>query len=212
LGRQPERNQLAAVAAAADRDDDFVVFLPSLRRTRVLAGSDAQDPLAAGLEVSWDEWRAYWQKTDVKNFDYKLVGDSLRLAGADTGMLKSPYELTEDRCGYKWIEMELRPTWILEQTDKSGKYQYSKRVNYVDKELYYTQYSQMYDVRGNLWRVWEDFRNWDPRTGIAQWNSVVVPNVINKRASFVYMETSPETAKTGTLPARFDIDQLRDYR
>jgi len=41
----------------AGKPDDFKVFIPSLRRTRTLTGSDAQDPIASGLELTWDDWR-----------------------------------------------------------------------------------------------------------------------------------------------------------
>ena len=35
----------------ADKEDDFKVFIPSLRRTRTLTGSDAQDPIASGQAI-----------------------------------------------------------------------------------------------------------------------------------------------------------------
>ena len=197
--------------AASDKDDDFTVFLPSLRRTRVLSGSDAQDPLAAGLEVTWDEWRAYWQKTDPENFDYELAGTTAMLAQPENGALGFNYEKTEDGCGIKWIEMELRPVWILKQTDKGGKYQYATRINYIDREFYYMQHERMYDVRNNLWRTWQDQRNWNPKTGIAQWKSVWLPNHVSKRMTLIEMTTDWETAQDVPV-TRFDIDQLRDYR
>ncbi|MBV1875362.1 MAG: DUF1329 domain-containing protein, partial [Cycloclasticus sp.] len=36
--------------ASGTKEDDFKIFLPSLRRTRLLTGTDSQDPLASGLE------------------------------------------------------------------------------------------------------------------------------------------------------------------
>ena len=40
--------------ADADVDDDFKLYIPSLRRTRALTGTNGQDPIAPGLELTWD--------------------------------------------------------------------------------------------------------------------------------------------------------------
>lgn len=198
--------------AAADRDDDFRVFIPGLRRTRVLAGSDGQDPLAAGLEITWDEWRAYWLKTQPDNFDYKLVGETFILAQPETGHVYDPTPRDESRCNVKRAELELRPVWILELDDKAGNYQYSKRRLYIDKENYYMQHEEMFDRRGNLWRVWDDVRDFDPRTGKAMWKQVFVWNVIANRLTHLAMDSSWETISSEPTASTFDIDQLRDYR
>lgn len=206
---------LAAVRlryAAADRDDDFRVFVPGLRRTRVLAGSDGQDPMAAGLEITWDEWRSYWLKTNPKAFDYKLVGETFILAQPETGHVYDPKTRDESRCHVKNIELELRPVWILEIDDKEGNYQYSKRRLYIDKENYYMQHEEMYDRRGNLWRIWDDVRDFDPKTGRAMWKSVLEWNPISNRLTHLDMTSSWETIDQEPEAPIFDIDQLRDYR
>lgn len=206
---------LAAVRlryADADRDDDFRVFIPGLRRTRVLAGSDGQDPMAAGLEITWDEWRGYWQKTDPKSFDYKLTGEGFILAQPETGHVYNPAERDPSRCHISKVELELRPVWILEIDDKKGNYQYSKRRIYIDKENYYLQHEEMYDRRGNLWRVWDDVRDFDPSTGQAMWKTVLEWNPISKRLTHLDVDSSWETINDEPTPLHFDIDQLRDYR
>lgn len=206
---------LAAVRlryADADRDDDFRVFIPGLRRTRVLAGSDGQDPMAAGLEITWDEWRGYWLKTNPKAFDYNLVGESFILSQPETGHVYNPATRDESRCHVKSVELELRPVWILEIDDKKGDYQYSKRRIYIDKENYYLQHEEMYDRRNNLWRVWDDVRDFDPSTGQAMWKTVVEWNPISHRLTHLTMESSWDTIDSEPSATIFDIDQLRDYR
>ena len=126
--------------ASGDKEDDFKAYIPSLRRTRLLTGSDSQDPLAAGLELTWDDWRSYWVKTDVRKFEYKLVAEKLILASPEVGHAYNPQVMTDDQCNWASIEVELRPVWVLEITDKTGKYQYSKRRSYIDKEMYFAQY------------------------------------------------------------------------
>lgn len=199
--------------ADSKKDDNFKAFVPSLRRTRTLTGSDGQDPLAAGLEITWDEWRSYWLKTDPENFEYNLTGEGFILAQPETGHAYDPAEMDESSCHVKKIELELRPVWKLEVVDKKGKYQYSKRVIYLDKENYYAQYEEMYDKTGNLWRVWDDARDFEPSTGRAMWKNVIEWNPINKRLTHLIMESDWDAVNKGEpAPALFNIDRLRDYR
>ncbi len=206
---------LAAVRlryADADKDDDFRVFIPGLRRTRVLAGSDGQDPMAAGLEITWDEWRGYWLKTNPRAFDYKLAGEGFILAQPETGHVYDPATRDASRCHISKVELELRPVWILEIDDKKGDYQYSKRRIFIDKENYYLQHEEMYDRRGNLWRVWDDVRDFDPRSGQSMWKTVLEWNPISKRLTHLLMDSSWDTVEKEPSATTFDIDQLRDYR
>lgn len=206
---------LAAVRiryADVNKDDNFKAFVPSLRRTRTLTGSDGQDPLAAGLEITWDEWRSYWLKTNPKDFDYVLSGDGFVLTQPETGHAYDPAKMDPSSCNVDTIELELRPVWKLEVIDKNGKYQYSKRIIYIDKENYYAQYEEMYDKQGNLWRVWDDVRDFDPLTGRAMWKNVLEWNPINKRLTHLVMESDWDAIENGEpAPALFNIDRLRDY-
>ncbi len=196
----------------ADQEDDFKVFIPSLRRTRVLTGSDAQDPIASGQELTWDDWRAYWGKTDVEKFDYILAGDGFILASPEVGYIYDSAVLTEDQCNYASMELELRPVWILDIVDKTGKYMYSTRRTWVDKEFYYMQYHITQDPRGNKFRNWEDSRAWRPTEGDAQWRYVMVNNYITKRMSTLYMNPNWDKRDERISEEMFDVDQLRDYR
>ncbi|HIE86232.1 MAG: outer membrane lipoprotein-sorting protein [bacterium] len=198
--------------ADAKKDDDFKVFIPSLRRTRVLTGSDAQDPIASGQELTWDDWRAYWGKTDVESFEYKLVGEGYVLASPEVGYVYDSAVLTEDACNYESMELELRPVWILDIIDKTGKYMYSKRRTWVDKEFYYMQYHMTWDPRGNPYRNWEDSRAWRPSEGDAQWRYVMVNNYVTKRMTTLYMTPNWERRDLIVTEEMFDVDQLRDYR
>jgi len=194
------------------KDDDFKVFIPSLRRTRVLTGSDAQDPIASGQELTWDDWRAYWGKTDVDKFEYKLVGQTWILASPEVGYVYDSAVLTEDQCNYKSMELELRPVWILDIIDKTGKYMYSKRRTWVDKEFYYMQYHMTWDPRGNPFRNWEDSRAWRPTVGDAQWRYVMVNNYTTKRMSTLFMDAVWDGRGDRITEEMFDVDQLRDYQ
>ena len=196
----------------AGKPDDFKVFIPSLRRTRTLTGSDAQDPIASGLELTWDDWRAYWSKTDVDNFEYKMVGQGFILASPEVGYVYDSMVWTENACNVKSLELELRPVWIFDIIDKTGKYMYSKRRTWVDKEFYYMQYHMTWDPRGNPLRNWDDVRAWRPSVGDAQWKSVIVNNYVTKRFSSLNMDSQWEDREDRVSEEMFDVDQLRDYQ
>ncbi len=198
--------------AKAGEEDDFRVFIPSLRRTRVLTGSDAQDPIASGVELTWDDWRAYWGKTDPDKFEYELVGDGFILALPEVGYVYDAYENDESKCNLNAIEMELRPVWILKITDKTGKYIYKTRTTWVDKENYYMQFHVTTDPRGNVMRIWDDSRAFRPTNGEAQWRYVIVSNFVNKRFNFLEMEPVWEGRGQLVGDEKFDVDQLRDYQ
>ena len=49
---------------------------------------------------------------------------------------------------------EPRDVWIIEGVSKLPQYAYSKRVIYLDKEVYRVPFTDMYDAGGELWKVW----------------------------------------------------------
>ncbi|PHS73008.1 MAG: outer membrane lipoprotein-sorting protein [Cycloclasticus sp.] len=198
--------------ADANKEDDFKVFIPSLRRTRLLTGSDSQDPIAAGLDITWDDWRAYWVKTDITKFEYKLTGEGFILGLPEVGHAYNPIMRNTSKCSWDYMEVELRPVWILDIIDKTGSYQYSKRRNYIDKELYYTQYQMTWDPRGKPYRNWYDALDWRPSIGDNQWRSAVVNNEVSNRAGTIDFKARWDNREVEVSEEMFDIDQLRDYQ
>ena len=75
------------------------------------------------------------------------------------------------------------------------------------------QYMVTYDPRGNLYRVWDDVRDFVPETGLAQWRSVNLWNVVSKRINFLEMNSVwGERMEQDVNESVFDVDQLRDYQ
>ncbi|PCI18100.1 MAG: outer membrane lipoprotein-sorting protein [Piscirickettsiaceae bacterium] len=197
-------------AALGSKTDDFKIFIPSMRRTRVLSGNDAQDPMYYGLEVTWDDWRAYWAKTDTATFEYKMLADRLILSSPETGYIYRSATMAESQCAWTNMEMELRPVWVLEITDKKGKYQYKKRTIYIDQEMYYAQYQEMSDQRGSPFRSWDDSRSWRPFDGDAQWDHITVHNEFNNRLNIITITPDWDDRGEKVTEEYFDVDQLRD--
>jgi hypothetical protein len=194
------------------KTDDFKIYLPATNRTRTLTGTDTQDPMWAGLELSWDDWRAYWGKTNIDQFEYKLLGETLILASPEVGYVYDSRTLTASGCKIESMELELRPVWILEITDKTGAYQYKKRTTYIDKEFYYMQYHVTTDQRDNVFRTWEDSRAWRPSDGDAQWRHITIHNEMNNRINIIDATPVWEGRDEEVTEEQFDVDQLRDYQ
>ena len=58
----------------ADVPDQFLLYVPSMRRIRRLSGRDTQDPLF-GSDLVWDDYNIYWQKVSSTEFpnEYKII-------------------------------------------------------------------------------------------------------------------------------------------
>ena len=110
------------------------------------------------------------------------------------------------------MEVELRPTWKLEIIDKSGKYQYSKRHAWIDKEFYNTRRQITWDPRGNMFKSWDEKRDWKPSTGEGNWGGVLIRNNVNHRVTTMNMTATWEDLDVVVDESMFDVDQLRDYQ
>jgi hypothetical protein len=196
--------------ASADKPDEFRGYVPTMKRTRVLGGSDSQDPMTPGIEATWDEWRQSWMKPDPSKFDFNLVGETLVLAQPEVGHAYDPAKPTESKCEIEVIDLELRPVWILDVVDKTGAYIYGRRRLYIDKEYWYAQYQEMFDQRKNLWRVIDDARDVDPATGLWMGRNYVLWNVIGQRYNRIEMTPNWEVLGKEMRDV-FDIERLRDY-
>lgn len=193
-----------------DTEDSFAVFVPFLKRTRILAGSDTQDPLCAGCDVIWDDWRSFWQRIDPRQTEYTLEGEGFILSLPERGMVGDQFKI--ENCQFSDMDMEIRPVYIVHQKDKTGKYVYAQRRMWIDKDWWYMQEEQRFDRKGEMWRDWIDVRYWDPRTGEAMWRNVIIWDPINKHGTLIRMNVDFQQALVGTKKQYFDIESLRNYQ
>ena len=49
---------------------------------------------------------------------------------------------------------EPREVWVVEGVSKLPQYAYSKRVIFLDKDIYRIPYTDIYDQGGELWKIW----------------------------------------------------------
>ncbi len=98
----------------------------------------------------------------VDRFDWKLVGkQELYVPYNDFAFEHSEGLEYSDVLGARYpardlVRYELHRVWVVEATAKKGKrHLYGKRVFYLDEDSWLVLVQDLYDKRGNLWRVME---------------------------------------------------------
>lgn len=106
-----------------------------------------------------DQFDMYNGATD--RYDFKLIGKKEIYIGYNA------YDLISDKHGYKEIlqpshinqdlnRYELHRVWVVDATLKAGqRHTYGRRVFYVDEDSWNVVSVDLYDTRGQLWRVQE---------------------------------------------------------
>jgi len=132
------------------RQDDTWLYTPAIRRVRRLSSAQRSDALF-GQDIDMDSFGGY--AGQIPWFDWKLLGSKPMLASLHGKNL--PPKVCSKDGGVTYCEdWEMRPEmWVIEGRTKLPGYAYSKRVIYVDKEVYMIPYSDLYDHNEELWKV-----------------------------------------------------------
>lgn len=132
------------------RQDDSWLYLSQFRRLRRLSsaqrsdaqlGQDADTDSFAGYSgnVAWFRWKYLGRKTVLASFHDVSIPVVWR---------KPPADFLPEGA---W---EPRRVWVVEGVSKVPDYAYSKRVIYIDEDSFRIPYSDLYDTKGELWKVW----------------------------------------------------------
>jgi len=134
-----------------DKMDRWLVYVPSLRRIRKMNPTDTQDP--AG-DMTYDDFVIISQKINPERYPYKFEiieeRDYLLPIGYNTGKVwinsKNGYALRD-------VQLMRRPCYVLQMTQMDKNYVYRKRVIYIDKETFRSNFCANYDQEGRLYRT-----------------------------------------------------------
>ena len=151
---------------SADDADEFLLYIPSMRRIRRLSGRDTQDPLF-GSDLVWDDYNVFWQKlsnTDFPN-EYTIVKRTEMLLPtfidynwpddrASAGYKDYNVDESGDQVFLHFGSWQRRPVTIVEVKSKDSAYLYSKRIVVTDDETGLQLQTDLYDQAGRLWRSW----------------------------------------------------------
>ena len=113
-----------------DRANDQWIFLPSLNRVRRIAASEGSGSFV-GTDFSYDDLSSTSRSTDLDN--HRLLGEE---------------KLNDLDC------------YMIESTPKEDVYQYSRMIQWIDKEDFNIHKVELYDGRGTLVKLLEilDYR------------------------------------------------------
>jgi Protein of unknown function (DUF1329) len=133
--------------ADTEREDDFYIYVPGIRRVR--RGPPIQRcETIAGAEHNYDDVNGFRGK--ITNFKYNFLGEKRILANFSQEHLplrrKAGDYLPLDE---SW---EMRDAYVLEITPKDPSYCYSKKILYIDKTTFESIWSLGWDKTGNYWR------------------------------------------------------------
>jgi len=138
---------------SAARQDDTWLYVPAIRRIRRMSTAQRSDSLF-GQDTDQD---SYWGFSGhIAWSDWKLLGvkDVLGVVHRE----HMPAERCPDGGDFAFCDnWERRRAYVIEGVSKLPQYAYGKRVLYIDAEAWVVLYSDIYDKRGELWKVWIEF-------------------------------------------------------
>lgn len=200
----PEQARYTAVLTVyyldLSKPEDTFLFIPALRRSLRLSSAARCSPLF-GSDVTYDDARHGAFNGNITRFDATYLGDKPVLmmpeydaAGAQqVENFYTPLFFPRPNLG-KW---QVRNSWVLDvhriPSQRQG-YCYGKRVLYVDKDVYQSQWADLYDENGKFWKVDFDPQDLTPVPGQgAYWTNNGVGgfwDVQNSHLSSVMLPTS----------------------
>ena len=152
-------------------------YLTGQRRVRLApaVAFDTPNPAVAGT-LTYDD--AFIYNGSPERFDWKIVGKKEMIVPQSNYDFLFRYKV-EELLGEKflkpqYIRWEKHRVWIIEATLKEGlRHLYSKRRYYVDEDSWTILAGEMYDGRGDLWRVQYAYgaRLYDGTAGIASYGA-----------------------------------------
>ncbi len=159
------------------REDDFITYVPSMRRIRRLAGSNTQDPLV-GSDITWEDWKGFWTKTSINPVTAEIIGEDVVLCPSFNPKPIQYFEKYGGWCQRYWWER--RPVWIVKITHTDPRYIYGQRIWYVDKETFAMQQQIWHDQKGRVWKYWDWAWRWNPTNGELDYWNPYIADIINK--------------------------------
>jgi len=175
----------------ADKPDEFLLYIASMRRIRRMSGRDTQDPLF-GSDLVWDDYNIFYQKLSTTEFvcDYKLLPPREMLLPtfvdydwpddrASAGYTDYKIDESGDQTYLHYGSWQRRWVYMVEVVEKDKSYMYSRRVIANDPETCTQLQTDLYDQSGRLWRSWVRDYNLSRKGGGIMEELIDIPDYIN---------------------------------
>jgi len=181
----------------ANKPDEFLLYVASMRRIRRMSGRDTQDPLF-GSDLVWDDYNCHWQKLSTTDFpneyqllparemllptyiDYDWPNDRASAGYADYGVDESGAQVY-----LRFGSWQRRWLYMLDIASKDSSYLYSKRTLAIEPETCVVLQTDMYDQAGRLWRSWvRDYNLSQDGVGVME-ELIDIVDTINKHRTIL---------------------------
>lgn len=145
--------QLGIRYLSAARQDDTWLYVPAVRRIRRMSTAQRSDSLF-GQDTDQD---SYWGFSGhIAWSDWKLLGVKEMLGVVHREHY--PAQRCPGSADFTFCDnWEKRRVYVVEGVSKLPQYAYGKRILYIDADAWVVLYSDLYDRRGELWKVWIEY-------------------------------------------------------
>ncbi len=142
---------------AGERADDSWLYLPQLRRVRRYSTSDRSGTLFGG-DIDQDSIWGFNSKPEW--WDFRLLGAKEILVPMHAGKYATEDVWCSAKDKASWVpcvKWEKRKVWLIDgRPERLPVYAFSKRHLWIDQEVYNVTTSEIFDKRGELWKVWQN--------------------------------------------------------
>jgi hypothetical protein len=160
LSPSSRAGEMYLVHSQLDKPQTSWIYFPGQRRVR-LAPSFAYDNPIAGSDGLYfvDQINMFTGALD--RYDFKLLGKKEMLVPYNSYRLIDKANKYQELIGENYLNRDVQRyekhrVWVVEATVKEGmRHSFAKRVFYIDEDSWSLLHVDMYDAKGNLWRVQE---------------------------------------------------------
>ena len=138
---------------------DTFVFVPALRRSLRLSSSARCSPVY-GLDWTYDDAKGNGFNGSTSIYDGDYLGDrkviALKHFGADGAIFPGNYFMPLGFPKPSWGKWEIVDTAVLDVRripSEAAGYCYDNRVMWIDKEIWWSTWSDLYDSNHKLWKA-----------------------------------------------------------
>ena len=188
-----------------EKFDLMMVYIPGLRRTRMLSSTDVQDS-AGGADNIYLDMEGYSHKLSDSFFPYKaeLIGEREYLMPVCSD--GSNY-LSSEGLELRNLEFERRPMYVVKTTSLDKNFVYGHRLIYFDKETWHLLFIENYDRKGRLYRTFLTIPRFEPEMGLPILAQTLQIDHIDLHSSYSIFYVLPVTWLT-----RNDFDMSSLFR
>jgi Protein of unknown function (DUF1329) len=185
------------------REDDFYIYVPSIRRVRRVPPVQRCATISPS-EFNFDDINSFNGK--VTDFDYQFLGERKVLVNFQE---RPPFRRRQGDYLPLDEDWEVQDAYGLEITPKDPQYCYPKKILYIHKGLFEPLWVMIWDKNRQYWKESFVFRTpvrlLDGR-GVSSIATVVIVNVQNRRSTVL---TATRAFNQGYQPSLFTLATLQ---